>query len=72
MVVYRVVPARWSTEPFSGNGARLYGGRWNPKGYPAVYCAGSLALAILEIRVNQAQLDPDEQYLFLRSKFLMP
>ncbi len=35
-----------------GNGARLYGGRWNSIGRPAVYVAGSESLAILEILVH--------------------
>lgn len=35
-----------------GEGARLYGGRWNSPGLPAVYCASSLALAALEVFVH--------------------
>lgn len=35
-----------------GEGARLWGGRWNSPGLPAVYCAGSLALATLEVLVH--------------------
>ena len=30
----------------TGEGARLYGGRWNPKGVAVVYLADSLALDI--------------------------
>ena len=36
----------------SGEGARLYGGRWNSPGRPAVYTADSAALAVLEVRVH--------------------
>jgi RES domain-containing protein len=36
----------------TGEGARLFGGRWNPPGIPAVYLADSRALAALEIIVN--------------------
>lgn len=32
----------------SGNGARLYGGRWNSEGKPMVYLASSRSLAVLE------------------------
>jgi RES domain-containing protein len=33
-----------------GEGARRWGGRWNSRGTPVVYSAGSRALAILEYR----------------------
>ncbi|MCA3508225.1 MAG: RES family NAD+ phosphorylase [Rhodobacter sp.] len=35
-----------------GEGARLYGGRWNSPGLPVVYTASSLALAALEVFVH--------------------
>lgn len=46
---------RLCREPFvdlSGDGARLYGGRWNAPGRPLVYAASSAALAVLEVRVH--------------------
>lgn len=36
----------------SGTGARIYGGRWNHKGYPVVYASGSRSLAALEFLVH--------------------
>jgi RES domain-containing protein len=36
----------------SGEGARLYGGRWNNPGRPVVYTADNAALAALEVRVH--------------------
>lgn len=36
----------------SGEGARIYGGRWNSPGQPVVYLAEHPALAALEIRVH--------------------
>jgi RES domain-containing protein len=37
---------------FSGEGSRLYGGRWNSKGIAVVYAAATRSLAILEILVH--------------------
>lgn len=37
---------------FSGDGARLKGGRWNQPGTPAIYAATSYAAALLEILVH--------------------
>lgn len=37
---------------FSGEGARLFGGRWNSTGTPLVYTAESQSLASLELLVN--------------------
>ena len=42
-------------EPFAdltGEGARLWGGRWNSPGRPLVYAADTAALAVLEVRVH--------------------
>ncbi|MFZ5484518.1 MAG: RES family NAD+ phosphorylase [Pseudomonadota bacterium] len=56
LTVWRLVTARFADSAFSGEGARLYGGRWNPKGVPMVYTAGSQSLAMLEMLVQDAPL----------------
>lgn len=53
---WRIVTARLAKAAFTGEGARLYGGRWNPKGVPLVYTAESQALAVLEILVQDEPL----------------
>ncbi|MGN8157839.1 RES family NAD+ phosphorylase [Salinisphaera sp. SWV1] len=49
--VYRVA-ARQYARDLSGEGARLFGGRWTPPGYPAIYTAEHPALAGFEKLVN--------------------
>lgn len=55
-VVWRLLTARFADAAFTGEGARLYGGRWNRKGVPMVYTAGSQSLATLEMLVQDAPL----------------
>jgi RES domain-containing protein len=50
--IYRVDLEAFVPTAKSGEGARLYGGRWNSPGLPVIYCAQSLALAVLEILVH--------------------
>jgi RES domain-containing protein len=49
---WRIVNARNAATAFSGDGSRRSGGRWNSRGYRAVYLADSLALATLEVMVH--------------------
>lgn len=59
--------ARAACSGLDGEGARRFGGRWNSPGQPAVYCAGSAALAVLEVRVHldlPLDLLPDDYRLF--------
>jgi RES domain-containing protein len=51
MIVYRVGRTKFSRD-LSGEGARLYGGRWNHVLYPCIYTSESRALAVLEYTVN--------------------
>lgn len=40
-----------------GEGARLWGGRWNSAGIPMVYSSDSLALAALEVLVHLPRIE---------------
>ena len=51
MIVYRLGKTQYSDD-LSGEGARLYGGRWNPVGTACLYTSQSRALAVLEFSVN--------------------
>lgn len=50
--VYRIQTKRFALTALSGEGARLYGGRWNPEGVPLVYTSTSPELAMLETLVH--------------------
>lgn len=50
--VYRIQKQRFVPTLLSGEGARLYGGRWNPEGVPLVYTSASPELALLETLVH--------------------
>lgn len=49
---WRIVKKRYAASAFDGEGGREHGGRWNSAGRPAVYTAGHVSLAILEIVVH--------------------
>ena len=50
MRLWRIANALYPV--WSGDGARLKGGRWNRPGTPAIYAATSYASAVLEILVH--------------------
>ncbi len=52
MRFWRICRRRYAAEAASGEGARLYGGRWNSRGLRVVYASTSLALAAMETFVN--------------------
>lgn len=51
MLLYRICRATYAGD-LSGQGAKLYGGRWNSIGKPMVYLASSRSLAMLEVLVH--------------------
>lgn len=52
VTAYRIVSPKWARSALSGEGARLYGGRWNSPGRPMVYLSSTRALAALELLVH--------------------
>jgi len=48
----RIVKSAYAATAFDGEGARLYGGRWNSPGAAMVYTAESASLAALELLVH--------------------
>jgi RES domain-containing protein len=62
--VYRTFERKHAASAFSGEGARLYGGRWNSVGTAVVYTSTTFSLALLEIMVNtsSARIPADMMY----------
>ncbi len=65
VTAWRIVKSRVSTAAFDGEGARLFGGRWNSPGVPAVYASESRALALLEVLVGLGDTTQLDAYVLL-------
>lgn len=63
---YRLVKRKYQDTAFDGEGARLYGGRWNSPGHACVYVASSESLALLEIMVHLESYRLLDAYALLR------
>ena len=59
---WQIVKERHATDAFDGEGARLYGGRWNSRGTRLVYASATLSLAALE---NLVHLAPPVTFRFV-------
>ena len=66
---WRLVREARADDAFSGEGARLYGGRWNPPGLRATYLSATRSLAALEVLVHQAEQVPAGRFLFFEVRF---
>ncbi|MGL5942231.1 MAG: RES family NAD+ phosphorylase [Waterburya sp.] len=61
VLLYRIGKTK-RIKDLTGEGARLYGGRWNLKGTPVIYTSDSTALATLETLVHSSlDLIPEDR-----------
>jgi len=63
---WRIVRAARANTAFTGEGARIYGGRWNSPGTAVIYVSEHESLAALELLVHLTPLVPDARYLSFR------
>jgi RES domain-containing protein len=63
---WRIVRAARVKSAFTGEGARVYGGRWNSRGTAVVYVSEHESLAALELFVHLTPVFPNDRYLSFR------
>jgi RES domain-containing protein len=63
---WRIVRATLVSSAFSGEGARVYGGRWNSQGTAVIYVSEHESLAALELLVHLTPLPADDRYRSFR------
>ncbi len=66
---FRLVKRKHAAHSFDGEGARLFGGRWNRPGVAVVYASESLSLAALELLVHLERGAALAHYVFCRVEF---
>lgn len=69
LTTYRICKTKYVAAMFDGEGARLYGGRWNSRGTRILYTAGSLSLAALEMLVHFNNEEILLSYSFAAAEF---
>lgn len=68
LTAWRMVPVPHGADAFTGEGARLFGGRWNSAGVPLVYGSSTVSLAMLETLVHINPQLP-RQYMLYEVRF---
>lgn len=69
IISYRIVKEKHAHRAFDGEGARLYGGRWNSQGAAVVYTSDSLALCCLEVSVNLPSYEVLKDFVYFKLSF---
>jgi RES domain-containing protein len=66
VTAWRIVKRKHAKSAFSGEGAQLFGGRWNNPGVPLIYTAESQSLATLEMLVHLDAPEILERYALFK------
>lgn len=64
MIIYRLSTVNFAND-ISGEGSRIYGGRWNPVGASALYTSENISLCILEILVRTSRKTSPDTYTLI-------
>jgi RES domain-containing protein len=63
---WRITKQKYARSAFGGDGARIYGGRWNSPGTAMIYTAQSQSLAVLEMLVHLDSPDLLRKYVLFQ------
>ena len=63
MVFWRILKHKYLSNAFDGQGAALFGGRWNSKGNKVVYCSPNKSQAIFELLYHLGSIETLESYI---------
>jgi RES domain-containing protein len=63
---WRITKQKYAKSAFAGDGARIYGGRWNSPGTAMIYTAQSQSLAVLEMLVHLDSPDLLRKYVLFQ------
>src|SRR5258706_7845972 len=66
---WRLIKTRLANQAFTGEGARLHGGRWNSPGTPMISTSATASLAVLEIFANVQRSDLLASYMLVGCEF---
>ncbi len=64
MILYRLTTGKYAYD-ISGDGSRIYGGRFNPVGLAALYTSENISLCILEILVRASKTTAPDSYTLI-------
>ncbi len=69
ITAWRLIKRKYAAHAFDGDGARLYGGRWNSPGLALTYCSATASLAVLEVFANVQRSELLSHYVLLSCSF---
>jgi len=69
ITAWRLLKKSFARHAFDGEGARLFGGRWNSPGTPMVYCSATASLALLEVFANVQRSELAARFVLIACTF---